>query len=258
MMKGFVKARVWPLVLIGSFLMTGCVNNTSEKLTIATAANMQFAMTELIDAFEKEKGISCEFIVASSGKLTSQIQEGAPYDLFISADMKYPTALYDKELTDSSPRIFAYGNLVLWTINEKLEPSIESLSLEEIDHIGMANPKTAPYGQAAVEVLNYHNLTERLEDKLVYGESISQTNQFIISKAADIGFTAKSVVLSPQMKGKGQWVSISSTLHSPIAQGVVVLKNRKSQIENARQFQDFLLSERGKEILVKFGYSIED
>lgn len=258
MPKRFTNSIIRYFLLIGIFLATGCANTETEKLTIAAAANMQFVMTELSTIYKKETGIPCDFIVGSSGKLTAQIKEGAPFDLFVSADMKYPMELYNSNLTDTEPKIFAYGSLVLWTMNESIEPSIESLTSEKIDHIGLANPKTAPYGKAAVKVIEHYKLTDSLKNKLVYGESISQTNQFIVSKAADIGFTAKSVILSPQIKNKGHWVDIPANLHSPIAQGVVVLKNRESQIENAKRFQDFLLSEKGKEILIKFGYSLKN
>jgi len=258
MSKRFINSVIRCLLLIGGFLANGCANTETEKLTIATAANMQFVMSELTTSFERETGIPCDFIVGSSGKLTAQIKEGAPFDLFVSADMKYPMELYNSNNTGSEPEIFAYGSLVLWTMHEGIEPSIENLTSEKINHIGLANPKTAPYGQAAVEVIEHYKLMDTLKNKLAYGESISQTNQFIVSKAADVGFTAKSVVLSPQMKNKGHWTAISANLHSPIAQGVIVLKNRESQIENAKRFQDFLLSEKSNKILIKFGYSLKN
>ncbi len=235
----------------------GCKKNNTNKIAIATAANMQFAMKELSQAFTKQSGIKCDIIVSSSGKLTAQIKEGAPYDLFVSADMKYPEDLYQSGFTTQKPEIYAYGKLVLWSIEEDLKPNIDQLSDEQIKYIAIANPKTAPYGQAAVDVLNYYNIFEKVENKLVYGESISQTNQFIISGSANVGFTAKSVVLSPKVEGKGQWTAIDENSYTPIAQGVVILK-KDNPSEKAEKFYSFLFSERSKEILENFGYLVTE
>src|SRR5690606_25861011 len=111
-------------------------------------------------------------------------------------------------------------------------------------------------GSAAIEVMDYYKITEKIKPKLVYGESISQTSRFITSGTAQIGFTAKSVVLSPQVKGLGKWIDLHSDTHKPIAQGVVILNNRKEYLPHAKKFQEFLLSPRGKEILDKFGYNV--
>lgn len=243
-------------LLIG-WCLAGCRSQERHTLTIATAANMQFAMEMLIQAFTDETGISCEMVVSSSGKLTAQIEEGAPFDLFISADMKYPTRLYEKGLSTAAPEVYAYGKLVLWTMADGLQPSIEILSDENIHHLALANPRTAPYGVAAMEVLSHYQLLEPLQKKLVYGESIAQTNQFIITKAAEVGFTAKSVVLSPQMKGKGQWIDIGMSLYDPIAQGVIILKRAELNRSAAQQFYDFLFSNKAKEMLTEFGYQVD-
>ncbi|PHN01298.1 molybdate ABC transporter substrate-binding protein [Flavilitoribacter nigricans] len=247
--------RLLPGLLFG-LLLLACQPSREDKLTIATAANMQFAMENIIAEFTETTGIACETAISSSGKLTAQIEEGAPFDIFISADMKYPTRLFTEGLSLEEPKVYAYGKLVLWSMIDNLEPSIERLTDPEIHHVALANPKTAPYGAAAVQVLEKYQLQEALQAKMVYGESISQTNQFIISRAAELGFTAKSVVLSPQMKGKGKWKDIDMELYSPIAQGVVILKHRDQNLEAAKQFYDFLFSRQGKDILSEFGYEV--
>lgn len=239
-----------------SWVISGCQSQKTEKLTIATAANMQFAMESLIKAFTSETGIACETAISSSGKLTAQIEEGAPFDVFVSADMKYPARLFENGFSTAEPKIYAYGNLVLWSRVDGIEPSIELLSDEQIHHVALANPKTAPYGVAAIEVLTHFQLLDALAQKLVYGESISQTNQFIISKAAEIGFTAKSVVRSPQMMGKGQWKDIDPSIYAPIAQGVVIVKHSEKDMPAARTFYDFLFSEKARQILTDFGYAV--
>lgn len=248
--------RVAIFLVLWTLMDYGCGPRDSGKLMIATAANMQYPMKNLVGAFTENTGIECETIISSSGILTAQIREGAPFDIFVSADLKYPTELYKDGFTHSTPEIYAYGNLVLWTLKEELEPAVELLTTDSIRHIALANPKTAPYGTAAVEVLENTDIYEKVKNKLVFGESISQTSQFIVSGAAEIGFTAKSVVLSPDIPEKGNWIEVDEKLYSPIAQGMVILKNSKKRINQAEKFHDFLFSEEGRKILNKFGYAV--
>ena len=237
-------------------VITACSQKNTKKLTIATASNMQFAITELVQAFTEQSGIECETIISSSGKLTAQIMEGAPFDIIVSADMKYPEELFKNGFTTSEPKIYAYGTLVLWSMENDVEVSISSLTKNDIKHIAIANPKTAPYGLASIEVLKHYNIIDSLQHKLVYGENISQTNQFITSKAAEIGFTSKSVVIANKTKGK--WVEINSNIYTPILQGIAVIKNNNNNSKEAKQFYDFMFSPKGKEILDKFGYSVPE
>ena len=237
-------------------VITACSQKNTKKLTIATASNMQFAITELVQAFTEQSGIECETIISSSGKLTAQIMEGAPFDIIVSADMKYPEELFKNGFTTSKPKIYAYGTLVLWSMENDVEVSISSLTKNDIKHIAIANPKTAPYGLASIEVLKHYNIIDSLQHKLVYGENISQTNQFITSKAAEIGFTSKSVVIANKTKGK--WVEINSNIYTPILQGIAVIKNNNNNSKEAKQFYDFMFSSKGKEILDKFGYSVPE
>ena len=259
LLKKYMK--ICKYLLLSTFfllLLISCKQENKEKLTIATAANMHFAMQDLIQSFTQETGVVCESITSSSGKLTAQIKEGAPYDVFVSADMKFPNDLFQNGFTSKEPKIYAYGKLVIWTMNTQLPPNFESLSKKQIKHIAMPNPKTAPYGKAAKEVLENKKLYQPLESKFVFGESVAQTNQFIVSYAAEIGFTAKSVVLSKNMINKGLWKEVDQKLYTPIAQGVVILKNRNIHQKEALQFQDFLFSDKGKEILNKFGYAVNN
>lgn len=238
--------------------LASCQTRKPQPLIIAAAANVQFAMQELIDAFQKETGAPCEIVLSSSGKLTAQIQEGAPFHVFVSADMIYPEVLFKNGLTTGPPEIYAYGKLVLWTLAEDVEPSPEGLVSDQVRHIAIANPKTAPYGTAAIEALRHFGIFEKTEPKLVYGESISQTNQFIISKTADAGFTAKSVVLSPKMKNKGHWEDVDENAYTPIAQGAVIIQRGGEEAKNeAREFYRFLFSEKARGILQAYGYEVK-
>lgn len=221
------------------------------QIKVAVAANAQYAMKELAKNFEKETGNKVELIISSSGKLTAQIKEGAPFDIFLSADTEYPTALFKDGFGVEQPKIYAYGSIVLWTCNDYKLSNIDILSIANIKSIAIANPKIAPYGEAAVDVLKYYKLYDKISFKLVYGESISQVNQYINSQVADFGFTAKSVVLSPEMKGKGTWIEISKKAYKPIAQSAILLKTNN---QLAKNFYTYLYSAKAQKVFKKYGY----
>lgn len=242
--------------LFFALFWASCLQVSSKKLTIATAANVQFAMEALLDAFEAATGIQAEMILGSSGKLTAQIKEGAPYDIFLSANMKYPQELVRSQVETSPPEVYALGTLVLWTVDTSLDLSLEGLKNLHYSKIAIANPRIAPYGEAALQLFKALGVDSLIEDRLVYGESIAQTNQFIISGAAEVGLTALSVVRSPSMKQAGQWIELPIDLYEPIQQGVVHIRGRSPFQEEARQFLQFLFSSEGQQILRKFGYLI--
>ena len=244
------------LILL-STILSSCQSGKNQKLTIATAANAQFAIAAIALEFEKETGIASQLIVGSSGKHTAQIEAGAPYDIFVSADLKFPNKLHELELTLAKPGIYAYGKLVIWTLNDSLIPDIQHLSVSDKYHIAMPNPKTAPYGRAAKEALDFYGIYDQISTKLVFGESVAQTNQFILSKSAALGFTAASIVMAPAMKNKGRWQLVDENAYSPIAQGAVVIK-QSSQLDIAKKFYLFLFSPTAKIILQEHGYKIND
>ncbi|MCR4338066.1 MAG: molybdate ABC transporter substrate-binding protein, partial [Candidatus Omnitrophica bacterium] len=191
----------------------------AEDLTIAVAANVQYTFEEIQTLFEKKTGIVIKPVIGSSGKFVAQIQNGAPFHLLLSADMKYPNILDNEGLTYNDPRIYAYGTLVLWTfLDVDLSKGIKILADSHIQKIALANPETAPYGLQAVNVLKKNDFYSAVSPKIVYGESIAQVNQFVSSQAADIGFTSKSTVLAPNMKDQGRWVEIDPNAYDPIAQ----------------------------------------
>lgn len=233
-------------------LCCSCSKSSQEPLTIATASNMKVAMVAIQKAFEEKTGIRTQLVVASSGKLTAQIEAGAPFDIFVSADMKYPTTLFNKGFTKNKPHIYAFGTLILWTYKDNIEPSLEILTSKSIKYIALANPKTAPYGRAAEEVIEFYSLKKDISAGLVFGESISQTNQFIQTKNVGIGFTSKSIIYSPHLKNKGKWIEIPREAYNPIVQGVIQLNTNK----NSSEFYDFLCSQTAKTILKDHGYLI--
>ncbi len=253
-----MKYHTYAYGLLLSFVLIcyACTQKTKEAIVIAAASNMQYVLKEITKKFIAQTGIPCELVFSSSGKLTAQIKEGAPYDIFVAANMKYPEELYTKGLTLHKPQTYAYGQLVLWTMYDDIRPDISMLTDKKVKHIAIANPITAPYGTAAIEALKHYNIYDTINNKLVYGESIAQTNQFITSKSANIGFTAKSVVVSSTMKNKGNWITVNDSTYTPIRQGIVRIKRKKDALKKAQQFYDFLFSSEAREILEDFGYLI--
>ena len=250
-----MKAKVTIMSFVFVFLSSAAV---FADLTVAVAANVQYTFEELKTAFEKKTGISVKAVIGSSGKFTAQIENGAPFDVFLSADMDYPITLYKEGLTVNAPKIYAYGALVIWTMTDvDLSGGIEVLADANVKKIAIASPKTAPYGRQAVNALKHYDLYAQVGKKLVYGESIAQANQFITTKAADVGITAKSVVLAPQLKDKGQWIDVPKESYEPIAQGVVILKHaERGKMDEANKLVVFISSGEAGEIFKKYGYAL--
>lgn len=248
-MKSF---RCLLLSLLLQQLTLSCEYSMSKDkvVRVAAASSMQYAVKEIASTFEKKSDIKVEIIFASSGKLTAQIIEGAPYDVFISADTNYPEELYRRGLASGKPKAYGYGKIVLWS-TMGIKPSLNTLEEKEIKTIAIANPKIAPYGLASLDVLRKIGLLETLNSKIVYGESINQTNNFITSKAVEVGFTSLSTVLSPQMENLGLWTNIDPSLYRKLEQSAVLLN--QNQETKAKEFYEFLYSDTAKDILRKYG-----
>ncbi|MEN8303052.1 MAG: molybdate ABC transporter substrate-binding protein [Campylobacterota bacterium] len=231
----------------------------AATINVAVAANVSYAIEDLKKEFKKlHPNTEINVILGSSGKLTAQIKNGAPYMLFMSANMKYPEFLYKEKVAITKPIVYAEGSLVMLSVKKQdFSEGLKLLLDEKIKTVAIANPKTAPYGIVSREALKNANIYEAIKSKFVYGESISQTVAYT-DAAADIGLIAKSALYSSQMSRykKGvNWVEVDSKLYTPIEQGLVLLKDAKNSSE-ARAFYDFLQSERAKKILKDFGYIV--
>jgi len=239
-------------LLLSTYSMAGTIN-------IAVAANVSYAIDDLKEEFNKlYPDTEVKVTIGSSGKLTAQIKNGAPYQLFMSANMKYPKALYKDEIAVTKPMIYAQGGIALLS-NKKQDftKGIKLLKDKEISKIAIANPKTAPYGKAAVEAMKNSGVYNDIKRKLVYAESISQTVSYTVT-ATDIGVIAKSSLYSPQMAKfkKGiNWGEVDPKLYTPINQGVVILKEGKNNVE-VEAFYNFILSKKAKRIFEDFGYLV--
>ncbi|WP_340066776.1 molybdate ABC transporter substrate-binding protein [Ascidiimonas aurantiaca] len=252
-MKGIRLLHVF--FISASIFLQSCGERESEEITVAAAANMRFVMEDLTTLFTKETGIICNLVIASSGKLTAQIKEGAPYDIFISADMKYPDFLYAQGLTTGPPQVYAYGKLVLWTAYHDQVPSMERLIDENVKHIAVAQTETAPYGRAALEAIKRKGYLEKIQNKLVYAGSISQVNHFVSSQSVDVGFTSLSTVLSPDLHTLGSWAEVPDNLYEPIVQGLVLLKSKEGTVKKETQkFYEYLSTNTALSVVKKYGY----
>ncbi len=231
-----------------------CATPSSNVVRIAAASNMQFALQKLTKIFEAKTSIKTQLIIASSGKHTAQIMEGAPFDVFLSADMAYPESIYKKGLSSSAPKVYAQGQLVLWAGKKNDELSLNTLLDTDINHIAIANPKTAPYGIAASQILDSYDLISSVKNKLVFGESISQVNQFISTGAVQLGFTVKSVVMANKLNFEGSWIDLPKETYEPVNQGIVLLDKKNGKNQNALEFYNFLFSNEAQQVLKDFGY----
>lgn len=231
------------------------VNYVFSDINIAVASNVSYTIESLIKEFNKQyPNIKINITLGSSGSLTAQIKNHAPYDIFMSANMKYPNALYEEKLAVTKPTIYAKGSLSFLT-KKKLDLSkgIDLLKGENIKKIVIANPKTAPYGKASLEAIKKANLYEKIKDKLIYTQNISQTISYILA-GADIAFVAKSSLYTPILtKSKNNSFEVDSKLYTPIEQGIVVLSNTREKVE-AMKFYNFILGLKAKKIFENYGY----
>jgi molybdate transport system substrate-binding protein len=231
----------------------------AERVSVAAAANLVYVIEPLNAEFAKLRpDVVVTSEIGASGSLVVQIKNGAPYDVFLSADVDYPRKLVESGSAQaSSLATFARGRLVLWTTRKGIDlSSVESVVRDtSVQRLAIANPATAPYGRAAEEVLAKLGLTEVAKPKLVFGENITQTAQFVSSKNADAGFVALSLVLSPKLADKGRWLEVPATLYAPIAQAGVLTK-RGGLNSAARQYLDFLQSPAARKVLAQYGYGL--
>lgn len=228
-----------------------------QKATVVVAANLKTAMDSILKVYKlKNPNDVIQVTYGSSGKLYEQISNGAPFDLFFSADMNYPKQLKNYGFAVSPIKLYAIGRLVIWS--KKLDPNVEkmnSLLNQKVKKIAVGNPKTAPYGVKTIESLKYYKLYNKVKTNLVFGENIAQAAQFAAFGAADSGIIALSDAMSPAMKKeRGKYYVIPQQSHSPLEQGCVILKHGKGNTA-AKQFYDYISSEKAIQILNYYGYS---
>lgn len=227
-------------------------------LRVSAAADLQFAMPELVTEFERKNIAALQVSYGSSGNFFTQIQNGAPFDLFFSADSEYVKKLDATGLSEpGTSGVYAIGRLVVWTRADALvdvrQDGWKALLDSRVEKIAIANPAHAPYGKAAEAALRSAGIYDQVKSKLVFGENISQTAQFVQSGNAQLGLVALSLAVSPAMQGGRHW-EVPVGAYPPIEQSAVVLRSSRN-LAAARAFLDFVRSEPGREILRKYGFS---
>lgn len=248
------------LNILSCFLLIAMQALAQDQLAIAAAADLQFVMPEIADRFEKDTGTTVKLSFGSSGNFFAQIQNGAPLDLFFSADIDYPKKLSSAGLVASGSLYqYATGKIVLWTAKDSTVDVTRGLSVvadPAISKLAIADPTHAPYGRAAEAALRKAGLWNRVSTKLVFGESISQTAQFVQSGSADAGILALSLALAPAMKGQGKYLVIPQELYPPLQQAVIILSHSQHK-ELAGRFMDFLKTDSIRLLLRQYGFSTE-
>jgi molybdate transport system substrate-binding protein len=242
------------LFLIPFFLPS---SNPAQTLRVAAASDLQFVLPDLSAQYEKQTGAKLAISYGSSGNFFAQIQNGAPFDLFFSADLGYPKKLIQAGFAEpDSMQIYATGRLVLWLPPDSpLDPlaGLKILLDPRIQKIAIANPEHAPYGRAAVAALHNAGLYDQLKPKLVFGENISQAAQFVQSGSAQAGLLALSLAISPAMKS-GKSYELTGRRFPPIGQAAVALKSSPNK-QAANAFLEFLKTPEARAIFERYGYS---
>jgi molybdate transport system substrate-binding protein len=246
--------RIFFVLLVGLFSLPGLAGG---RITIAAAADLKFALEEILVEFRRANpGDEIDTSYGSSGKFHTQIRQGAPFDLFFSADIEYPRMLAREGLAASAATPYAVGRIVLWSISrDARRMTLADLADPAIRKIAIANPKHAPYGNRAEEALRAAGVWSQVEGRLVIGENIAQAAQFVQTGNADAGIIALSLALNQELAAKGSYALIPETLHQPLEQGFIITR-RAAGNPLARRFADFMGSPVSKRILLRWGFSL--
>ncbi len=250
-------------IMLFAAVLLAVATSFAAQIAVAAAADLKFALDELTTEFHtNQPDINVKITYGSSGSFYAQLQNQAPFDLFFSADIAYPRKLAEAGLAlDTNVFLYAIGRIVVWTPKqspvdvEKL--GIQSLFAPSVQKIAIANPHHAPYGVAAVATMKSLKVYEQAEPKLVYGENIAQTAQFVQSGAADIGIIALSLAIAPQMRDAGRYWEIPLDAYPKMEQGGIILKWTKDA-NAARAFRDFMLGQHGRDVLKRYGFYLPE
>ncbi|HEY9002162.1 MAG TPA: molybdate ABC transporter substrate-binding protein [Mucilaginibacter sp.] len=242
--------------IIVLFFLFASITSFAQELKVAVAANLQGVIKVLGKDFKQKTGIDIQPIVGSSGNLSTQIKNGAPFDLFLSADMGFPESLAKEGFSTKEPVVYAYGSLIICSSQNIGFENWERLLLtRRIKKIAIANPAIAPYGKAAEEALKLKGVLDDIQSKLVTGESISQVNTYITTGTVDVGFTTRALVKDVEGKTTIYWKEIDPKSYTPIKQGMIILKQSKETV-NAEKFYEYMLSPAAKKLLKEYGYGV--
>jgi molybdate transport system substrate-binding protein len=248
------------LVACALFLLAVAGIGAQAPLRVAAAADLEPVLPPILEQFRQATGIEVDATFKSSAALTTQIENGGPFDLFLAADMSFPKRLMDEGLADaagsadsSTPILYARGTLVLWEHKDThLPPSLDLLRSPELKRLAIANPERAPYGRAAVAALTSLKLYDELKPRIVTAENIAQAAQFAYSGNADAGLISLTSALTPQMSSSGTYFVVPRDLYPPIEQGAAIV-SKTAQRANVHKLLDYLLSAPVQAQLAKSG-----
>lgn len=232
----------------------------NTELVVAAAADLNPALHDIALQFEKKTGVHVKLSFGASGAITQQIQNGAPFDVFFSADLEYPQRLITQNQADATSLYkYALGKLVLWVpANSRLDVQRDGMKVlldPSVTKIAIANPQHAPYGRAAAEALRHAGLYDRVSARFVMGENISQTAQFVESGNAQAGFVALAHAMAPAVKDKGKFWIVPADYYPPLEQAVVIVTNSKRKTE-AQKFLDFIKTAESQKIFKDYGFTL--
>lgn len=242
-------------MLLFCLLATGQTAHAADKITIAAASDLKFALDEIVVLFGKAHPADrVEIIYGSSGKFQTQIRQGAPFDLYFSADIAYPRKLKEEGFAASEVQPYAVGRIVLWSpVLDAGKMTLADLADPSIRKIAIANPKHAPYGKRAEEALKAAGVWEKVEARLVYGENIAQTAQFVQSGNVQVGIIALSLALNPALAQRGAYALIPATLHQPLEQGFIITR-RAAGNPLAQTFASFMSGNEARTVMGRYGF----
>jgi molybdate transport system substrate-binding protein len=245
-------------LLVFAFLLTS-IFCSAQEITVAAASDLQFAFQDVAARFQKETNHPVKLTFGSSGNFFSQIHNGAPFDVYFSADIDYPKRLEAAGLAEPGTLYeYATGKIVLWAPSgSKVDVSkgLQALLDSNVSKIAIANPEHAPYGRAAVAAMKHENIYDKVSSKLVLGENISQTASLVASGGADLGIIALSLAVAPSAKSKGQYAEVPTDAYPAIEQAAVILKSSQNK-DIARQFMAYIKTPAIQTILRGYGFSV--
>ena len=236
------------------FLVLITIGANAQTVKVAAAANLRYVFEDIEKAYENvNPGVKVEASFGSSGTLVQQIVNGADFDLFMAADNSFPIKLKDQGAASGEMKTYALGKLVLWSNTIDVSKGLEVLTTPAVTRIAVAKPDLAPYGDRAVECLKKAGMYEKVKDKIVYADNISQTAQFAQTGNAEVGFLALSLTMTPEMKGSTYEIDPKS--YKPVEQAMILVKKWKGNPEAAK-FMKFVLSSECKPLFEKYGYIV--
>ena len=262
--RHFVSFTLVPILVSVALLPIPHAESADREINVAAAADLTSALQELATSYQKRTGVVVKLSFGASGALTQQIQNGAPFDIFFSADMDYPKQLIAAGQADGATLYrYAVGHLVLWVPKDSPldieHKGMDALLDPSVKKVAMANPQHAPYGRAAVAALKHYGLYEKVSDRLVLGENVSQAAQFVESGNAQAGFVPLAHAVAPAMQGRGKYWIVPADAYPPLDQGVVLISRSAHEHEkDARAFLGFVRTEEAASVLRRYGFSSPD